>query len=66
MGWPTSHDKAEGLVLVGSGNLFFLDGELENTNAEWTIGADDFSEDWELVRASDEDRARLREAGFRV
>jgi hypothetical protein len=59
-------DKIEGLVLVGKGNVFYLDGVLENENAEWTIGANDFSEDWELVRASDEDRGRLLGAGFRV
>ena len=60
------HDPVHGLILVGRGNLFYLDGELEDDRAEWTIWADDFSEDWELVRVSDEDRARLRAAGFRL
>ena len=60
------HDRALGLTLVGKGNVFYLDGELEDDRAEWVVGADDFSEDWDLVRASDEDRGRLRVAGFRV
>ena len=58
-------DRIEGVVLFGSGGLFFLDGELES-NAEWIIGADDFADEWDLVRASDEERAQLRAAGFRV
>jgi hypothetical protein len=53
-------------VLVGKGNLLYLDGALENYNAEWTIGAHTFSDEWELVQASDDERARVRAAGFRV
>jgi hypothetical protein len=60
------HDKTLGLVLVGKGNAFYLDGELEDDKAEWTVAADDFADEWELVRASDEDCARLRRAGYRV
>jgi hypothetical protein len=38
------HDSIEGLMLVGSRNVFFLDGELESNAAgqEWTIEADTF------------------------
>jgi hypothetical protein len=60
------HDRIEGLVLAGAGNLFFPDGELEDPDAEWTIWPDDFAEDWDLVEATDQERARLRDAGFGV
>jgi hypothetical protein len=46
-------------------DTFYLDGELEDDKAEWTVGADDFADEWELVRASDEDCAHLRRAGYR-
>ena len=60
------HDKTEGLVLAGKGNVFYLNGDLEDDRAEWTVAADDFAGEWDLVRASDDDCHRLREAGFPV
>jgi hypothetical protein len=59
-------DPTEGLVLAGAGNVFYPDGDLEDPEAEWIIWPEDFAEEWDLVEATDPERARLRAAGFRV
>jgi hypothetical protein len=51
---------------MGTSNAFYLEEDDEpDMGEEWFVGPDDF-EDFELVEATDEDRVRLRKAGFRL
>jgi hypothetical protein len=51
----------EGLVLVGFGNPCHLD-----PIAPYFVGPATFGDDWELLSATDDERRRLQDAGFRI
>jgi hypothetical protein len=48
--------------LGGFGDPFGMGDSLE----PYTIGPDVFNDDWQLVEATDDERRRLRAAGFRI
>jgi hypothetical protein len=67
-------DEVQGPVLVGRGNPFWIIGAdsphlmmaaVPEPDDEYFIGPDTFDE-WEIVEATDEERRRLQDAGFRV
>jgi hypothetical protein len=49
--------------LVGFGDPF---PDASDDPEPYTIGPDTFNDDWDLLEASNDDRRRLRDAGFQV
>jgi hypothetical protein len=55
------------LVLVGFADPYYLEEDgLPDPDEPYSIGPDKFAGDWELVEASDDERRRLRDAGFLI